>query len=125
VAVVFFGYGRTTGPPNPPTWVSLASKASVSPYYARKMVNELTVTGCLCNPCSTKLHKNVTRGIGLDFTLEEEVFLLALRIKCPCRPYTDYVAKLKDFYNRDISASTILVWFRDRYEYAGTNKVTN
>jgi hypothetical protein len=83
----------------PTNMVSLASKTGVSPCYARKVVKELTVTGCLRNPCSTKSDNNVTRGISLDFTLEEEVFLLALRIKCPHRPNTDYVAKLKDFYD--------------------------
>jgi hypothetical protein len=106
--------------------VSFASKAGVSSYYARKVVNELTVTGCLlCNPCSTKLHKNITCCVSLDFTLEEEVFLLALRIECPYHPNTDYVIKLKDFYNWDILASTILVWFRNSFEYAGTYKVPN
>jgi hypothetical protein len=87
--------------------VSLASKADVSPYYTRKVVKELTVTGCLRNPCSTKGDKNITRGVGLHFTLEEEVFLLALRIECPHRSNIDYIAKLKDFYDPDILASTI------------------
>jgi hypothetical protein len=35
------------------------------------------------------------------------------------------VAKWKDYYNQDILASMILVWFRDRYDYAGTYKVPN
>jgi hypothetical protein len=37
------------------------------------------------------------------------MLLLALRIECPFHPNTDYVEKLKDYYNRDISASTIWV----------------
>jgi hypothetical protein len=41
----------------------------------------------------------MSHGLGLGFTLEEEVFLLALRIKCPSLPNTDVVAKLKDFHN--------------------------
>jgi hypothetical protein len=73
----------------------------------------------------TKHAKIVARGVGLDFTLEEENFLLSLRIKCPFRPNTDYVNKLKDKYDRDISASTISVWFKERYDYAGTYKVPN
>jgi hypothetical protein len=89
------------------------------------VVDELTETGQLENPCVTKHTKNVTRGISLDFTLEEEVFLLALRIECPFRPNTDYVAKLKDNYDHDTSASAISVWFREHYDYAGTFKVPN
>jgi hypothetical protein len=51
------------------------------------------------------------------------VFLLAvLRIECPHCPNTDYMAKLKDFYNRDISVSAVLIC---RYEYAGTYRVPN
>jgi hypothetical protein len=53
------------------------------------------------------------------------VFLLALQIECPYHPNTEYVTKLKDCYDRDVSASLILVWFRDRYNYAGTYKVSN
>jgi hypothetical protein len=67
----------------------------------------------------------VPQNYHLNFTLEEEVFLLALRIECPFHPNTDYVEKLKDYYNQDISASMISVWFRDRYDYAGTYKVPN
>jgi hypothetical protein len=66
-------------------------------------------------------------GIGINLTLEEEAFLLALRIECPNHPNMDYVAKLKDFYDHDISASsTISVWFRKHYDYTvGTFKVPN
>jgi hypothetical protein len=54
--------------------VSLASKAGVSPYYARKVVKELTVTGCLRNPCSTKGEKTshlalVSISVVYDFEL--------------------------------------------------------
>jgi hypothetical protein len=81
--------------------------------------------GCLRNPCVTKLEKSVSRGVGLDFSVEEKVFLLAPRIDCPFRPNTDYVAKLKDYYGRDVSASNISNWFQKRYKYAGTYKVPN
>ena len=97
--------------PTKPSMSSLARRAGVTDKFARKVVDELTESGELESPCVTKFNKNVDRGVGLDFTLEEEVFLLALRIKCPYRPNTDYVAKLKDNYDRDISASTISVWF--------------
>ncbi len=58
-------------------------------------------------------------------TLEEEVFLLALRIECLSRPNTDYVAKLRDYYGKEFSATRILVWFHEQYAYAGTFKVPN
>jgi hypothetical protein len=64
-------------------------------------------------------------GIGLDFSIKEEVFLLALRINCPFHPNTDYVAKLKDYYDCDVSASLISNWFKRSFEYAGTYKVPN
>jgi hypothetical protein len=74
----------------------------------------------------TKLEKSVSCGVGLDFSVEEEVFLLALLIDwCPFRPNTDYVAKLKDYYGRDVLASHISNWFQKRYKYAGTYKVPN
>jgi hypothetical protein len=53
---------------------NLARQAGVSHHYAKKVVEELTMTGCLHNPSVTKLQKNVTCGISIDFTLEEEVF---------------------------------------------------
>ena len=52
-------------------------------------------------------------------------FLVSLRIECPFRPNTDYVNKLKEKYDRDLSASTISVWFKERFDYAGTYKVPN
>jgi hypothetical protein len=72
-----------------------------------------------------KIGKKVTRGVGLDFSVEEEVFLLALHINCPFHPNTDYVAKLKDYYDRDVSALNILNWFQKCYEYAVMYKVPN
>jgi hypothetical protein len=111
--------------PVKPSMRSLAREVLVDDKFAKKVINELTATGHLQNPSITKLSKNVRRGVGLNFTLEEEVFLLSLRIECPYRPNTDYVAKLKDYYDRDVSASTISVWFKERYEYAGTYKVPN
>jgi hypothetical protein len=76
---------------------SLSKHASVSPKYATKVIEELTITGHLKNPCATKTDKNIARGVDLNFTLEEEVFLLTIRIECPGHPNTDYVAKLKDY----------------------------
>jgi hypothetical protein len=98
--------------PHEPTIISLSRHAGVSRGYATKVVDELTVTGQLKNPSVTKKDKNIARGVGLDFTLEEEVFLLALRIECPSRPNTDYIAKLKDYYGKVVSASLISIWFR-------------
>ena len=111
--------------PNEPTIIGLSKQANMSRKYARKVIEELTVTGQLKNPCVTKKEKNIARGVGLDFTLEEEVFLLALRIECPSRPNTDYVAKLKDYYGKVVSASLISIWFRERFDYAGTFKKPN
>jgi hypothetical protein len=103
--------------PMKPSMSSLARCAGVTEKWARKVVDELTKTGQLENPCVTKRAKNVTRCVGLNFTLEEEVFFLALQIECPFRPNMDYVAKLKDNYDCDISASTISVWFTERCIY--------
>ncbi len=125
VASVYFRLWEDNWPVQPTNILEIARKSNVSHFYAKKVVDELTTTGCLRNPCVTKLDKNVTRGIGLDFTVEQEVFLLALRIDCPFRPNTDYVAKLKDYYDRDVSASNISNWFQKRYEYAGVHKVPN
>ena len=80
--------------PMKPSMSSLVRRAGVTDKWARKVVDELTKSGQLKNPCVTKHNKNVARGVGLDFTLEEEVFLLALWIECLFYPNTDYVAKL-------------------------------
>jgi hypothetical protein len=103
----------------------LGRESNVSASYAKKVIDELTTMGCLRNPCITRLDKNVTHGIGLDFTIEEEVFLLALRMDCPFHPNTDYAAKLKDYYDCDKSSSQISVWFKTRFEYVGSYKVLN
>jgi transposase len=124
VAAVYFRLWEDNWPIKPKIRF-LSRHAGVSQGYANKIVQELTTTGGLKNPCATKMGKNVARGVGLDLSLEEEVFLLALRIECPSRPNTDYSGKLKDFYDRDISPTTISVWFRERYDYAGTFKVPN
>jgi hypothetical protein len=63
--------------------VSLARQAGVSRFSATKVVQELTETGCQQNLSVIKLQKNMTRSIGIHLSLEEEVFLLALRIECP------------------------------------------
>jgi hypothetical protein len=73
----------------PTNMQELAHKSNVSAYYVKKVVHKLTTTGCLRNPCVTKLEKSVSRGVGLDFSVEEEVFLLALRINCLFHPNTD------------------------------------
>ena len=104
---------------------SLARRAGVTDKWAKKVIEELTKTGQLENPGVRKDAKNVARGVGLDFTVEEENFLLSLRIECSFRPNTEYVNKLKDKYDCNISASTISVWFRERYDYAETYKVPN
>jgi hypothetical protein len=125
VASVFLRLWNENFPEEPTNMRELARQSKVSPGYARKVVNELSTTGQLRNPCVTKLEKRVARGVALDFTIEEEVFLLALRIDCPFRPNTDYVAKLKDYYDRDVSPSLISNWFKNRFDYAGTYKVPN
>jgi hypothetical protein len=53
----------------------LGRESNISASYTKKVVVKLTTTGCLWNPCITKLDKNVNHGIRLDFTIEEEVFL--------------------------------------------------
>ncbi len=111
--------------PIKPSMSSLARCAGVTDKWAKKVIEELTKTGQLENPGVRKYTKNVARGVGLDLTVEEENFLLSLRIECPFRPNTDYVNKLKEKYDRDISASTISVWFKERFDYAGTYKVPN
>jgi hypothetical protein len=97
--------------------LSLASRrVSVTGKWAKKVIDELTATGQLESPDVTKHTENVPCSIGLAFTLEEEVFLLALRIVCPYHPNTEYVTRLKDCYSQDVSASKISVCFRDRYD---------
>jgi hypothetical protein len=47
VAVVFVWLWEDNWPTKPTNMVSLARKAGVSPRYVRKVLEELTVTGCL------------------------------------------------------------------------------
>jgi hypothetical protein len=126
VAAPFFRLWEDNWPIKP-SMSSLARCVGVTNNWAKKVIDELTKTGQLVNPDVTKNAKNVPLVVGLEFTQKEKVFLLALQIQCQFRPNTNYVAKLKDPYNRDISATTISVWFRDRFDYAGTDtdKVTN
>jgi hypothetical protein len=93
----------------------------VTDKWAKRVIDELlTTTGQLKNPGVIKHSQNISHVVRLNFTLEEEVLLLALQTEWPYRPNMNYVAKLKDFYNQDLSASAILVWFKEWYDYAGT-----
>jgi hypothetical protein len=121
----YFWLWEANWPVQPTNMRVLGRESSVSASYARRVVQELTTTGCLQNLCVTKLEKNVTHGVGLDFTVKEEVFLLALRIDCPFRPKSDYVGKLREYYGREVSASNISNWFQKQYDYAGSYKVPN
>jgi hypothetical protein len=52
--------------------LSLARCAGVTDKWAKKVVDELSYRS------GHKTKKKVSHGVGLDFTLEEEVLLLAL-----------------------------------------------
>jgi hypothetical protein len=78
--------------------LSLARWVGVTNKWAEKVIDELTATSQLENPDIAKHTQNVSHGVSLDFTLEEEVFLLALQIECLYHSNMEYVAKLKDCY---------------------------
>jgi hypothetical protein len=53
VASVFLRLWETNFPVEPTNMRELGRESNVSASYAKKVVVELTTTGCLCNPCIT------------------------------------------------------------------------
>ena len=58
-------------------------------------------------------------------TIEEEVYLLALRAEDPTRTNLEYIHLLAATYGRTVSSSFISNWFRKRFQFVGSFKAPN
>jgi hypothetical protein len=111
--------------PATPSQRDLASRAKISPKYARKIIIELTNTGSLSDPEVTNSDRIREKEKVLYLDPAEELFLLALRAEKPARANSDYVAQLFTFYGTMVSVSFISRWFDTRFDHKGSFRKPN
>ena len=101
----------------------IAKRARVSWKYAKKIVTEYERTQTISDPSIQK--KIINRPKRYHLSIEEEVFLLALRAEDPSRTNLEYIHLLAENYGRTVSSSFISKWFKNRFEFPANFKKPN
>ena len=104
---------------------AVARMAQVSRYYAGQVIEELLETGTLLDPEIIKKARLADRPQIYHLSIEEEMFLLALRTEQPSRPNVSYVIELLNHYGTCVTAQFIGKWFAKRFDYRGVFKKPN
>ena len=100
----------------------VAKQAKVGWKFANKVVKEYEQSTTLRDPKDEhKEQVNNKKGKRL-LTIEEEVFLLALRAEDPTRTNLEYIQLLQSTYGRLVSSTFISTWFKKRFQFPGDFK---
>ena len=103
----------------------VAKRSKVSWKFASKVVKEYEESMTLRDP-KDELKENTEARTGSKLlTIEEEVYLLALRAEDPSRTNLEYIQCLQSTYGRLVSSSFITKWFKKRFQYPGNFKKPN
>jgi transposase len=110
-----------------PSVAELARECKVGWDYARRVVAEIHSKGSIIQPDVIRSAKNKHCGVNerVRLTLEEELFLLILRIEIPNRSNLDYISNLHRHHNKIVSSTFISQWFKRRFNKKGTFKKPN
>jgi hypothetical protein len=115
--------------PTQPSDRLVAREAGVGKKFAGKVIKELLETGELLDPELTRPNQKESGcfvGVGSRaLTLEEEVFLLALRTEIPNRPNLSYIQELDGRHGAKVSSAFITQWFKKRFDHPGTFRKPN
>ena len=102
-----------------PSIRAVAKKAKVDRAYASKVIDELVLTGTLIDPDTIKQQRLAERVPAFHLSIEEEIFLLSLRVENPARPNYSYAQELRDLYGTTVTPQFIGKWFEKRFEHSG------
>ena len=103
----------------------VARRAKVGWSYAKMVVDEFRETAELEDPSTTHKKQLESRVERRYLTIEEEVYLLALRAEDPTRTNFEYISLLAERYGRIVSSAFISTWFQKRFEHPGNFKKPN
>lgn len=107
--------------PTRPTFTDVARHCKVSRSVATKFVKEFEILGYIIDPKEEAKTRRERNAAVDDFlTVEEEVFLLALRSEDASRPNASYQDELEKQFGKKVSSKFISTWFKNRYDFAGT-----
>ena len=103
----------------------IAKRSKVSWKYAKKVVREYETTSNIRHPEEIRKSLQEERKKKKHLTIEEEVYLLALRAEDASRTNLEYIHLLSARYGRTVSSSFISDWFKKRFKYPGNFKKPN
>ena len=90
-----------------PSVKEVAQESSVSPFFARKIINEIKTLGDVVDPKIVASYFQKKRGRGMKLNLEERKFLLQLRKERPERPNYSYTQHMNDRFGKKVCSKTI------------------
>ena len=103
----------------------VARRAQVGWKYAKKVVEEYEQAATISDPLEKYLQLPTDDKKRSYLTIEEEVYLLALRAEDPTRTNLEYIHLLSTTYGRVVSSSFITSWFKKRFRFPGSFKTPN
>ena len=103
----------------------VARRAKVGWKYAKKVVLEYEESTMIRDPLEEHLELMDNRRGKKHLSIEEEVFLLALRAEDSTRTNLEYIHLLAMNYGRIVSSTFISTWFKNRFQYRGNFKKPN
>jgi hypothetical protein len=108
-----------------PTASELARESNVGWEYADKVISEIHPHNEIIHPAEIRLGKSIQRGVGNNFTPEEDMFLLSLRVEIPNRPNLDYCQELFAYNGTVISSSFVSDYFAKAWSCSGKYRKPN
>ena len=100
-----------------PSVKEVAQESSVSPFFARKIINEIKTLGDVVDPKIVASYFQKKRGRGMKLNLEERKFLLQLRKERPERPNYSYTQHMNDRFGKKVCSKTITNFFKSKKEF--------
>lgn len=104
---------------NVPTVKTVAKSAKVSPFFARKVMNEIKEIGDILDPLIIKITQQANNNSsGVKLNIEERKYLLDLRADRPGRPnYDDYKQRIFKKFGKKICEKTVPDFFCSKREF--------
>lgn len=97
-----------------PSSKEVAWQSCVSPFFARKIINEIKTLGDVVDPKLIAFFFKQQRGCGMKLNLEERKFLLQLRKE---RPNYIYMQHMKKRFGKKVCSKTVTNFFRSKKEF--------
>ena len=111
--------------PKEPSTLMVANKTRVSWDYAKKVLDEVQLTGELQDPTINMLDGDLRQKKESILTHEESVFLLSLQVEDRHRSNLDYIKNLFQEHGKIVSSSMISKFFNKRFGKSGRFRKPN